>query len=493
MRVLCTYILFLLGVLLFNNIHAQSSELDSLKRELKNLKEDTNRVFLLNKIARQFFFLSNQDSSFSYATKTRILAEKLLAENKTSHTLFVALQKGIAMSYNVVGLNYSFMGDYTKALNNLNTSLEICQKINDRKGEAAAYGNIGNVYHEQGRYPDALKIYLVTLKIREEIKDKKGMANSFLSLGNVYSIMHNYKASLKYYSKAVVLFEEFGDKYSLAGTYSNIAGVYTGKGYYDQALKMYDSYLDIMKEFEDQQSIASTYGNIGNIYVYQGKFEKALKEYQEALKISETIDDEPGMALSNINIGQAYFKLNDFKKTEIYTLKGLEYSKKVNEFENLRMAYSALSDLYEKTGKPQKALENYKLYISYRDSITNRENTEETTRIEMNYEFDKKQAAEKLEQSKKDAVSVAERNKQRTIIWGIGIILFFVIGFAFFVYRSSLQKQKANLEIIKQKHIIEEKQKEIIDSIYYARRIQRALLTSEKYIERNLDKLIKKT
>ena len=42
------------------------------------------------------------------------------------------------------------------------------------------------------------------------------------------------------------------------------------------------------------------------------------------------------------------------------------------------------------------------------------------------------------------------------------------------------------------KELIEEKQKEIIDSIYYARRIQRALLTSEKYIERNLNKLIKK-
>ena len=44
-------------------------------------------------------------------------------------------------------------------------------------------------------------------------------------------------------------------------------------------------------------------------------------------------------------------------------------------------------------------------------------------------------------------------------------------------------------ETQQQKHIIEEKQKEILDSIYYAKRIQTALITSEKYIERNLNEL----
>jgi tetratricopeptide (TPR) repeat protein len=491
MKLNFTHMLCLLWVLTYSSFDAQNSEVDSLKKVLKNLKEDTNKVFLFNKISRQYLLLSNHDSSFSYSKKTRALAEKLLIKNKDSEVLSNASQRAIAMSYNVFGLNYSFMGDYNKALNNLNSSLEISQKINDKRGIAAAYGNIGNIYHEQGRYPEALKMYLITLKIREDIKDKKGLANSYLSLGNVYSIMHNYTASLQYYSKAITLFEEFGDKYSLAGTYSNIAGVYTGKGYYEQALKMYDSYLKIMIEFEDQQSIASTYGNIGNIYVYQGKYEEALIKYLDALKINELTDDEPGIALSNINVAQAYINLKDYKKTELYALKGLEYAKKVNEYENLRMAYSALCDLYEKTGKHQKSLENYKLYILYRDSITNKENTEQATRIEMNYEFDKKQAAEKLVQSKRDAISLAERNKQQAIIWSIGGVLVLVIGFTFFVYRSSVQKQKANLKIIKQKHIIEEKQKEILDSIYYARRIQRALLTSEKYIVRNLNKLSK--
>jgi hypothetical protein len=53
-----------------------------------------------------------------------------------------------------------------------------------------------------------------------------------------------------------------------------------------------------------------------------------------------------------------------------------------------------------------------------------------------------------------------------------------------------MDMQKSKIE--KQKRIIEEKNKEVIDSINYASRIQRTLITSEKYIESNLNRLMKK-
>ena len=56
-----------------------------------------------------------------------------------------------------------------------------------------------------------------------------------------------------------------------------------------------------------------------------------------------------------------------------------------------------------------------------------------------------------------------------------------------------LRTNRKNNKILKaQKEIIEEKNKDITDSIYYARRIQRSLLSPEKYIQKNLDRLKKK-
>jgi hypothetical protein len=87
----------------------------------------------------------------------------------------------------------------------------------------------------------------------------------------------------------------------------------------------------------------------------------------------------------------------------------------------------------------------------------------------------------------------------RTIVWFVlGLIVCGVM--LFFIIRSNLIRKKINKELEAQKKVIEEqklkaehqkelieeKQREIIDSIKYARRIQRSLLTPEKYIEKNL-------
>jgi hypothetical protein len=48
--------------------------------------------------------------------------------------------------------------------------------------------------------------------------------------------------------------------------------------------------------------------------------------------------------------------------------------------------------------------------------------------------------------------------------------------------RDYKQKQKVNKIILEQKHLVDEKQKEILDSIHYARRIQMAQIPSEKQI-----------
>ena len=59
------------------------------------------------------------------------------------------------------------------------------------------------------------------------------------------------------------------------------------------------------------------------------------------------------------------------------------------------------------------------------------------------------------------------------------------------ILRSLKINKEQNKIISLQKDIVEEKQKEILDSIRYAKRIQNSLLPSEKYIEKNILKLKK--
>ncbi len=152
----------------------------------------------------------------------------------------------------------------------------------------------------------------------------------------------------------------------------------------------------------------------------------------------------------------------------------------------------ALSALYDSTGNYKKAFEYYKLFIVYKDSIVNNENTKKQTRLEMNYEFEKKEAAAAAERQKQEAVAEAESRKQQMVIWFVVAVAMTVAVFALFIFRALRIARKQKQVIEQQKHLVEEKQKEILDSIHYARRIQTALLPTEKYIDKCMKRHIKK-
>ena len=114
----------------------------------------------------------------------------------------------------------------------------------------------------------------------------------------------------------------------------------------------------------------------------------------------------------------------------------------------------------------------------------------------MSYDFDKKESSTKAEQEKKDAITQEEKKHQKTILlFVIGGLLLLVIFSSFMFNRWRVTKRQKQL-IEKQKKLvdvayieIEEKNKEITDSINYASRIQKAMLTSEGYISNALSNL----
>lgn len=83
--------------------------------------------------------------------------------------------------------------------------------------------------------------------------------------------------------------------------------------------------------------------------------------------------------------------------------------------------------------------------------------------------------------------------KQQTVITIIAVLSAIGIILLLFTIRSNNQRRKANKllseqknEIEKQKHLVDEKQKEILDSINYAKRIQTALMANSSMMSANL-------
>jgi len=431
-------LLFLCSMVCFGQANRAA---DSLRSAIYATRTDTSRVNAINALSRQFLVTGDFDSAIHYNKQAFVLSQK------------TGFKKGLAVNYTYFGLVYYAWGNYAEVLKNYYATLKIREELNDKAGMAATYHNIGNMYYQQGNPEEAMKNFQLSLKIKRETGD---------TLDSHY-----------------------------AHTINNLGNFYEGKANFANAMKYYEAALRIEKKIGDVLGMISAYGNIANVYISVGDYEKAFKNYFIVLRLSDSIGDKQSLAAIYNNLGNLCYKTGKYKEALEWLYRGLELSKQIGSMDDVKEAYGHLTEVNAKLGRYREALNEYKMWVAYRDSLTNEETTKKMVRAQMNYEFERKEAAARLEQEKKEAIAATEKKKQRFILVLVSCFLVLVAGFAIFAYRSYLQKQKANLEITQQKEIIEEKQKAILDSIHYAKRIQTALLTSEVYIKRQIDRLLK--
>lgn len=485
---------FILLLIIFPFYDYAADKTDSLFTTLRSLKghrsaaTDTMRVRLLNEISRDFIKSGDHERSIQYADSAKKIAEDHLSStgDKLPGALNTAFNKGVANAYHNIGTVHYFKGDYDKALQFYMQSLEIREKINDQQGSALSANNIGNIYNNQGDYVKALDYYLRSLKVREKLNDKKGMAASYNNIGAVYEMQKDFSKALEYFSRSLKIRQEIGDKQGTALSLNNIGNVLYYTDNYKDALNNYKRSLEIRIGIGDKQGTADCYHNMSNIYHKKGDVTKALEFQDKALAIRRELGDLLRMCFSYRNIGSIYLESHKPQLAKENILKSIELAKEISALPDLMSGYRALAKVDSALGDHRQAFEHYKLFIRYKDSLNNVEITKKLVQSELKYEFEKKEQATQLEQEKKDAVNRAALEQQRLQRNG------FIAGFALTLalagvsYRNYRNKRKATEIITRQKEILEEKNKDIVDSINYARRIQMALLKEEEHVSKHL-------
>ncbi|MBC7864459.1 MAG: tetratricopeptide repeat protein, partial [Bacteroidia bacterium] len=365
------------------------------------------------------------------------------------------------------------------------------------KEAASAIASIGLSKMSMGMYPEAHAHFFKSLRVAEKIKDTNFMAGTLCNIALTYSYQNDEKQAIPFFLKAISLKEILknteNDHY---GNMLNGLGIsYDKLKKSEDALTCFRKALNVFKKIKDNNGEAMVYGGIGNAQHELKRLDSAEFYFRKGIEMHEKQNNRSGIAGGYINLGRVLLEQKKFALAKNFIGRGLELAHSAERTDYCLTGYEYLSDLYQQQGDYKNALASYKTYIQYRDSLFNDENTKQTVQHHMQFEFDKKSSADSIKNSEakkfEEIKHQQEISKQKTFTWaGIGgfVIMIIIAVISFIAFRN---KKKANIEIAKQKDLVEEKQKEILDSIYYARRIQRALLTSEKYIERNLSFLKK--
>lgn len=415
--------------------------------------------------------------------------------------------KSKSFALNNIGLIYKHEGDYAKAIKYYKEGLELSESVDDKAGIANSYNNIGNVYRNQGNYAKAIEYYTQSLKLNEEIENKVGVAISMNNIGIIYEFQGNLDKAIEYYTLSLAMEEELGNKKGIAASYGNIGNIYSDKKEYDKALEYMMKSIQLKEEIGNQKGIAITLINVGNIYKSQNNFQKAIETYTQSFEINQNYGNKQGTSMCLNSIGMVYMDLKDNKKALTYCTQALEIAQEVGAALEIKNASQALWEIYKKLGNSDKALAMYELYVATKDSVLSEQNHKEVVNQTYKYAYEKQAAADSVKAAEankvKDALLAAEKaeNKQHQLeaeqqeqqkyyLFGVLALALLFGGFIYNRFRVTraqkniIEEQKEQVD--KAFDELEEKNREILDSIIYAKRIQNAVLPPTKLVKEYL-------
>jgi tetratricopeptide (TPR) repeat protein len=232
---------------------------------------------------------------------------------------------------------------------------------------------------------------------------------------------------------------------------------------------------------------------------------KALENFLLALDLREKLKDPRALATSLVQVATLYSHMGQKAKAIPYAQRALQWGEMIAYPDNIKQAAYQLYLDQKSTGDVKNALVNFELYIKMRDSIANESNKKAAIRTQLKYEYEKQAAADSVAHAKESDIKNAElakqsaelkakRNQQYALFGGLFCVCVFGV-FMFNRYKITQRQkgiiEKQKYEVETQKMIVEEKQKEILDSIHYAKRIQLAHIPSEKRVEQIMKRLMK--
>lgn len=421
--------LFIHNVVLFS----QNREFDSLKSVLKSTNDPADRAALLIKIARSIY-IHNPDSSFPYCQQAEITSKNSNNE----------VQLGYA--FHCEARYYLVKGDLTSSLQKISEAIKLFEKTNEKTGLARCYSLKSVALGRLNKNEETIEYLLRSRTIYEETKDTDGLAGVLTNLSNSY-------CELKQYDKGFEILNEY------------------------RKLNLKRSDRDFFYEI-----------SLGKLYFETNKYIEAIDHFKTATQIAKQykmLDSEiTGLTL----VAECYTKLNNIIAAKSFYSSAIELSVNNKLIVEEAEALKGIINVYESEQDFKNAYASVKKLKSIEDSIFNIEKIKSINEIENKLQITSK---EKIiaEQNLKIEKEKTEQASLKSLLIAVFVGLAFLVIILIVLFKSNqrtkqflslIEKQKQEVE--NQKEIIEIKNKDVMDSIMYARHIQASMLPSVKIL-----------
>lgn len=490
MRILLILLCLSLSPLISMGQFKYPSSSDSLRLLIDKTQSDTTKIRALTYLGLNYKN-SKEESLPLYKQAARI------AQNSKDSGFLV-------YSYGNIATVYYYSTQYDSALHFMQMQLNIRRKLKNQEAYISALNNVGILYRKLNNLPGALECFQERLSYEQKYGDSLGVSEVYNNMANLYDQYGDREKALNLSKRSLALRIEFKDSAGMASSYNNIATTFNNLKQYDSAVYYFEKSLNLAHLVESKSFYGNILNNIGQGYFLVGKDSLAEYYLNLALESRQEIGFYFGIGQSQNNLASLYFKRGEFRKALDFLKQAKEISIKYRHSIIEKDACLYLSKVYFALGDYMQAYTNLRRAKDLKDSLQASDQTREYAQMEFAYQYRQKAIADSLENASKKAIEqkqeelkqykeAQEKKRQKFRYWiaiGIGLVMAMV---SLILFRGYRQKAKSNKliktqknEIEAQKDVLQERNKEITDSINYAKRIQSAILPPLESIKESL-------
>lgn len=480
------YLISILCLALAAESQTEGREIDSLKSVYLHSNEDTVKLNALNELVWPLYADSKPDSGIKYGLAALELAGR-------THNIRKQM-----VTWRRLGICYTIMGNYKLGLQAHQQSLAIAEELKDVYSTGIAYGNIGVVYLDVGDFAHALEYNLKGIRLKLQAGNKTSINTNYYNIGIIHKNMGYYDEALRDMDSCIYYARLMKDDRALGNGYNGKGMVYNAAHQPAKAKTYYMMAQDVNVRSGNEYNMSGNYSSMGNLFFQQNQFDSARYYFEKSLEISSRGQYASGIAFALSNLSSVSSKLKDYKAAIDYSKRSIEAD--TLNLDNVGYCYGLIADAYRN-------LHDYKLALMYvdkqtkiKDSLDLVNKNKDLVRLQLQYDYDNKLTADSIRFSDQEKISMAKveaadaRLKQeKTFRYTLLLGLLGLLVFSYIIYsrlklirsqKNTIEHQKNEMEY--QKGLVEEKQKEIVDSINYARRIQYTLLAQDELLKKHL-------
>jgi CheY-like chemotaxis protein len=330
------------------------------------------------------------------------------------------------------------------------------------------------------------------LRQAKETKNLKQQAQYLNKLGYAYWDQQDLTSAINAFEESIALNQTLNNSNALITLNTNIGLLYNEQLDYKNAISAFEKSLQTANKQKRKSEQMGAHINLGTTYQAMGKHENAIAHAQKALALAQELSNMPGIRTAYGLLAENHKALNNSEEAFKYfnLFSSIDKHIKSEEIKEIKSeSENQLSQLSKEKQEKEQALSQTSQQLA-----TTKDSLKQSAALAREQQLQLKLNEATIEQQK------IEQKIQQQLMVGLIIIFLIVLAFSIFVYRQFQQKKKVNRQLSEQNNQIREQKREIenqrdianrqkkkiTDSINYAKRIQRAILPPEAYLEQNM-------